>query len=121
MLQWKVLPFSFVRFCLREGFEIKDTIEQILQLYRGSTLYFNPRRRKRTLNQSRSLQGFKNAFCAGTLDVGAMARDKRQLVFFKQLRTKTYYKANLSEKVAQKELNEALNWFMKNFITKDER
>ncbi len=121
MLQWKVLPFSFVRFCLREGFEIKDTIEQILQLYRGQSLCFSPRRRKRTLDQSRTLQGFKNAFYAGTLVVSEVARDERQLAFFKQLKTKTYYKANLSEKVTQKELNEALNWFMKNFITKDER
>lgn len=121
MLQWKILPFSFVRFCLREQLEIKDTIEQILQLYRGQSLYFSPRRRKRTLEQSRTLQGFKNAFCAGTLDVRAAAKDARQLAFFKQLRINTYYKGNLSEKVKQKELNEALNWFMKNFITKDER
>lgn len=121
MLQWKILPFGFVRFCLREGLEIKDTIEQILQLYRGQSLYFNPRGRKRTLDQSRTLQGFKNAFCAGVLNTKLVAQDARQLAFFKQLRIKTYYKANLSEKVTQKELNEALEWFMKNFITKDEK
>lgn len=121
MLQWKILPFGFVRFCLREGLEIKDTIEQILQLYRGQSLYFNPRARKRTLDQSRTLQGFKNAFCAGVLDVKMAARDEKQLAFSKQLRVKTYYKANLRERVTQKELNEALEWFMKNFTTKDER
>lgn len=113
MLQWKKLPFAFVQFCLINGFEIKDTINQAIAMYRGQSLYFNPRARRRNLNQN-TLQGFKNAFAAGTLKTKQIAQSPRQQAFLEKLNKKYIYKGDF-EKISQQELNEIMKWFLNTF------
>ena len=114
MLQWKQLPLDFVQFCLINGFEIKDTINQAIAIYRGMSLYFNPRTRRRNLNQNTTLQGFKNAFSAGRLNVKEIAQSPRQQAFLKKLNKKYIYKGDF-EKITQKELNKIIKWFLNTF------
>ncbi len=114
--QWKKLPFGFIKFCLINGLEIKDTIEQLLLLYRGQSLYFNPKKRKRNLNQTETLQSFKNAFSAGLLNIADISKNPRQMAFLAKLKKQYVYKGNFNNKITQQELNAAIAWFMDSFL-----